>query len=109
MIDALEILEHLRAVVAAKGADYVYSEETCQYAIDGQPACIAGHVYARLGLLDQATCDSGAEAHHLHAYEITLFGRDVLRAAQQVQDSVSEKRGTWGEALVAAEEIGMDR
>ena len=109
MIDAPEILKHLRAVVAVKGADYVYSEEACRYAINDQPACIVGHVYARLGLLDQATCDSDTQAWSLHTYEITLFGRDVLRAAQQVQDGVLGERGTWGEALVAAEGIRRDR
>ena len=109
MIDAPEILKHLRAVVADKGLNYVYSEEGCLYAIDGQPACIVGHVYARLGLLDQATCDSGTQAYNLHTSKITLFGRDVLRAAQQVQDGVPGERGTWGEALVAAEGIRRDQ
>ena len=101
MIDLPEVLEHLRAVVAAKGADYVYPESACFYAINGEPACIVGHVYARLGLLDKATQDSGASAWALHESKITSNGRDFLGNAQRVQDA----RGTWGEALAAAERV----
>ena len=104
LIDAPEVLEHLRAVVAEKGADYIYWG-SCVYAIDDQPACIAGHVYARLGLLDDQTQFSGATAASLHADEIAWQARLILQAAQEVQDGVSPRseRGTWGEALAAAE------
>ena len=105
LIGVQEVLEHLRAVVAEKGADYVYDEEACQYAIDGQPACIVGHVYARFGLLDEETQWSGDRAHKLHISEITAMARRVLRTAQQVQDGDLPpfERGMCGEALAAAE------
>ena len=108
MIDAIEVLKHLRAVVAEKGADYVYAEEACQYAIEGAPSCIVGHVYARLGLLDEDTQWSGDRADKLHSSEITAITRKVLRAAQQVQDGDLPpfERGMWGEALAAAETVG---
>ena len=104
LIGVPEVLEHLRAVVAEKGADYIYWG-SCVYAIDGQPACIAGHVYARLGLLDEQTQISGASAAALHRDEIARSARLILQAAQEVQDGVSPRseRGTWGEALAAAE------
>ena len=105
MIDAPEILEHLRAVVAEKGADYVYRRETCRYAIAGAPSCIVGHVYARLGLLDKATQESISKAKGLHVGKIARLARRVLQAAQEVQDADVPPfvRGTWGEALAAAE------
>ena len=105
MIDLPEVLEALRAVVAEKGADYVYPEETCQYAIDGAPACIVGHVYARFGLLDEQTQYSIGKASLLHRYEIARPARLVLQVAQVVQDGEYPPfvRGTWGEALAAAE------
>ena len=105
MIGVPEVLAHLRAVVAEKGADYVY-RGSCVYAIDGQPACIVGHVYARLGLLDGRTRRSGVEAGMLHQGAIAMSARSVLRAAQVVQDGDVPPRfgrGTWGEALAAAE------
>ena len=104
LIGVPKVLEHLRAVVAEKGADYVYWGP-CVYAIDGAPACIVGHVYARLGLLDEDTQWSGAGVNLLHRDAIARSARSVLRAAQVVQDGdVSRsERGTWGEALAAAE------
>ena len=106
LIDVPKVLKHLRAVVAEKGADYVYAEDVCQYAIDGQPACIVGHIYARLGLLDEDTQWSGVGAGVLHQGAIAMPARSVLRAAQEVQDGDVQPRfvrGTWGEALAAAE------
>ena len=100
-----EVLEHLRAVVAEKGADYVYAEKECQYAIAGVPSCIVGHVYARLGLLDGRTQSSALRATLLHADDIAEQAMWVLGAAQAVQDGDVPRfeRGTWGEALAAAE------
>ena len=113
LIGVPEVLAHLRAVVAEKGDDYMYAEAVCQYAIDGQPSCIVGHVYARLGLLDEETQWSDARAGLLHTGAIAMPARWVLLAAQMVQDGAhprSERgtwgrseRGTWGEALAAAE------
>ena len=105
LIDVPEVLEHLRAVVAEKGADYVYARRVCTYAMAGVPSCIVGHVYARLGLLDDQTQFSDAAAANLHSDEIALPARVLLQAAQEVQDGdvLRFRRGTWGEALAAAE------
>ena len=105
MIDLPEVLEALRAVVAEKGADYVYPHVVGVYAIDGKPACIVGHVYARFGLLDETTCDSGSPAYKLHRYRISQAGRRALDNAQQEQDGRGAGHGTWGEALAAAEAV----
>ena len=104
MIGQPEVLEALRAVVAEKGPNYVYPEPACVYAISRKPSCIVGHVYARFGLLDQATRDSIAPALRLHNDKISCAGRVALDSAQKVQDGVAlGRRGTWGEALAAAE------
>ena len=99
MIDLPEVLEHLRAVVADKGDDYVYPESSCAYSLDGEPACIVGHVYARLGLLPLAR--RNAIAWRMFPDLISEKARSALEAAQRVQDA----RGTWGEALAAAERV----
>ena len=110
MIGATEVLKHLRAVVVVKGADYVYpGTGPCHYVVNGKPACIVAYVYDRLGLLDQFTRESGAAAWNLHVDRITLVGRDLLTVAQMVQDGApidGIRRGTWGEALAAAETVG---
>ena len=99
MIDLPEVLEHLRAVVADKGADYVYTE-ACVYSLDGEPACIVGHVYAHLELLHLV--HRNAVAWTMFPDLISAEARSALEAAQCVQDA----RGTWGEALAAAEQVG---
>ena len=106
LIGVPEVLAHLRDVVAKKGADYVYRRETCRYAVSGAPSCIVGHVYARLGLLDKDTQESIVKAKGLHVGKIASLARQVLQTAQEVQDGRYPPfvpRGTWGEALAAAE------
>ena len=107
MIDLPEVLEHLRAVVAAKGADYVYPESACVYSLDGKPACIVGHVYARLGLLHLV--HRNTVAWEMFQDLISAEARSALETALQVQDGRGydrTSRGTWGEALAAAEQVG---
>ena len=106
MIDLPEVLEHLRAVVADKGADYVYPEYACFYAISGKPSCIVGHVYARLGLLPLVRRNE--VAWRMFPGLIEAKARFALERAQNVQDGTDPKlqrRGTWGEALAAAERV----
>ena len=99
MIDLPEVLEHLRAVVAAKGADHVYTG-ACVYSLGGEPACIVGHVYARLELLHLVR--RNILARTMFPDLISAEARTALEAAQRVQDA----RGAWGEALAAAEQVG---
>ena len=99
MIDLPEVLEHLRAVVADEDADYVYTG-ACVYSLDGEPACIVGHVYARLELLPLAR--RNGIAWGMFPDLIGAEARIALEAAQRVQDA----RGAWGEALAAAEQVG---
>ena len=106
MIDLPEVLEHLRAVVADKGADYVYPEASCVYSLGGDPACIVGHVYARLGLLHLV--HRNVVARKMFPDLITTKARSALELAQNVQDGTapaSKGRGTWGDALAAAERV----
>ena len=98
MIDLPEVLEHLRAVVADEDAGYVYTG-ACVYSLYGEPACLVGHVYARLGLLPLAR--RNAIAWRMFPDLISAEARSALEAAQRVQDA----RGTWGEALAAAERV----
>ena len=106
MIDLPEVLEHLRAVVAEKGADYVYPEAACVYSLGGKPSCIVGHVYARLGLLHLVHRNTVAQK--MFPDRISAKARSALEAAQRVQDGGSYDktlRGTWGDALAAAEQV----
>jgi len=105
--DVPEVLAALREVVADKGADYVYPEEWenqdsgCVYVRDGQPACIVGHVLARLdsALLDSEVVRSNRSANVLPEVGFEHHAAWLLRAAQRVQDV----GGTWGSAFAAAE------
>ena len=105
MIDLPGVLEHLRAVVADKGADHVYVG-ACVYSRYGEPACIVGHVYARLGLLPLVRRNTSAR--RMFPDLISAEARSALEAAQRVQDGSgydAASRGTWGEALAAAERV----
>lgn len=121
IIQVSEALDLLRQVVNEKGHDYRYTAEfaECVNFIDpelnpesdlpqGAPACVAGHVYAKLGLgLGQVGNSSvGAAVFKLvsgHALvQFTPEAAFVLAVAQSIQD----KGGTWGEAFSAVENLG---
>jgi len=105
--DVPEVLAALRDVVADKGADYMYPEElknrngNCVYVRDGRPACIVGHVLARLNfnLLGQSVVRRNGSAGMLDG--VTGRAAQALRQAQRTQDSGD----SWGLALAAAEEV----
>lgn len=117
LLTKAEVLEDLRAVVADKGADYRYREvvngsgAACSYLdADGAPSCIVGHVAARRGWLHLEAIQRNEELEwEPGPLPVTFGAHQVLRAAQQVQDTtefgVDGPRRTWGEALQAAEEM----
>lgn len=105
--DALDLM---RAAVTEKGADYVYpADMMCTYfSEDAAPACIVGHVFARLGLTAEdlqynnegtgvEDAVLGLQVHHPD-FHVTDDAIAVMAAAQDAQDS----RFTWGKALESA-------
>lgn len=123
VINANDVIELLRAVVAEKGADFRYAEGMCRNKDDaGNALCIAGHVYDRLGILSQVetngsvfdVCDEGPY-YDKDGEEIVLtrHAQRALRSAQSVQDLPDpdtvywqgSPRSTWGSALAAAEVV----
>ena len=113
------ILAALEAVVAERGADYVYPDELrgdvgqCLYAVDGKPACIVGAALAHFGVPVNvlAVFETSAatltyelgELGHVHEDD-DQWATAALVRAQFVQDGDPPERapGTWGEALAAA-------
>lgn len=108
----------LRLVVFEKGNGYVYPRaedevDTCRNFKDGQPSCIVGHVFARLGVtyeLAVAAAMNGSMGAYSSIRNLGSYGwtdwtfspeaQNALTSAQSWQDRGS----TWGEALAAAEE-----
>jgi hypothetical protein len=113
LLDVPDVLADLRAVVAEKGADYVYDREVCVYADgDGCPSCIVGHVLARRGLLTEEVAQTNPVAGELDGF--TRRARQVLERAQELQDGrydalgeVVLERHSWGEALAEAEALAQ--
>lgn len=120
------VVEGLKALVDAKGEDFVYQpvvedDETgtkCVYVLDGAPSCIVGQFLANLGVpverlavADTAQYGAGAPARtlllNLRDEEYITFdnidGRitSALSEAQYTQDSGR----TWGEAFGEAKRI----
>jgi hypothetical protein len=116
------ILDTLADVVNKFGKDHIYgalpaerfvtypglSKPQCQYVYnDGEvlkPACIAAHVFYRLGIsLEQLGRYEGRGAHVLDSYldvrGLTQESLYLIRRAQAVQDN----GGPWGEALKCAQ------
>lgn len=98
-----EVLGLLSEVVAEKGEDYVYKDHflSCVNFVDGiHPACVAGHVYHKLGLTSEdvgqgTVTDAVLQMVMKGAVErvqFTVEGALVLSVAQAVQDN----GGTWG-------------
>lgn len=114
-----QALAALTVVVSREGEDYQYPFPTCDYIVDGAPACIAGKALSILGVNnatleemdgEQASEDGEAPAmdtsiekvHRLlekSGIRLTDKAVIVLQTAQQVQDI----RQPWGNALSAAQ------
>lgn len=111
LVDAPQALELLRQVVAEKGEDYVYPDELkdvyagCEYMIDGQPACIVGHVFHKLRpetpwVENGVIWDSDGNQLDWAVQTFTPAAQQMLLQAQMVQDGGE----TWGLALATSEE-----
>jgi hypothetical protein len=111
------VLAALEAVVAERGAGWVYPDEwrddgVCRYVVDGCPACIVGAALAHLGVpVDVLAAHEGLGVWALlddlgRAGAVTVVGpvAAMLYDVQSVQDGDPPERapGTWGEALAAA-------
>lgn len=120
MITIAKARKALKAVVAAKGADYNYGDEfrVCRYANDeGEPRCIVGHVLAKLdpealAVLHEREASSGLSPSidfaGVLANRIAPEAMRYLAEAQLKQDERGDALGsrfTWGEALAAAEAL----
>lgn len=119
------VLTVAREVVAEKGEDYVYPrsekksrnpvtsriDEVCQYAYEGRPSCLVGHVIYRLDPdAFSSVMESEAKYGPAAAAELVLEGilpedfwdaeaENAMQEAQVAQD----KGATWGRALDTAE------
>ena len=121
-----QVLDELRAIVAEKGYDYVYTAvdvdnplaggrsgyEQCVYfnPVTGQPSCIVGHWLARHNVLlddpdeglyselNLGTNVGGLLNDHLLPFGVDVRSHMLLEQVQRMQD-----RGvSWGKALDAA-------
>jgi len=111
MMDAPEAIRLLREAVEEKGADYVYGNDACVYALGNgvqkSPSCLVGHVLHKKGWIvdppDKHVTEViawNSAASELGFEHFTYGAVEVLVAAQNVQDgNMSPNRGTWGEAL----------
>jgi hypothetical protein len=109
-IDEKLALELLRKAVEAQGEDHVDPNaadgRACQYVDNqGAPSCIVGHVMVLAGLSSSELTEEGdvwdlcQNLDHSERAYVTRDAIYVLSAAQELQDN----RGSWGEALKAAE------
>lgn len=107
----------LRLAVFEKGDKYVYplalqGPGDCQNFENGQPSCIVGHVFEKLGVTYDLALAAGIDgsvgaagsiarlkSHGWTDWTFSLEATCVLISAQSWQDRGS----TWGEALAAAE------
>jgi hypothetical protein len=129
-----DALRGLRLAVAEKGPGYVYADQHdfCRYAEETgggvEPRCIVGSALAHLGV--PVSFLARTELEHVTAkglpiellnigIQVDVLARDVLYAAQDVQDqSVGMKndgdpedvwrQNTWGAALAAAEQAAQE-
>tara|TARA_A100001388_G_C28484923_1_gene364157 strand:- start:34 stop:534 length:501 start_codon:yes stop_codon:yes gene_type:complete len=116
MILAFDTYDHLKKIVDAKGADYVYEEsfyDNCMYwdYEKDTPSCIVGHYFYEKGFIRDsedarriensiATIPISMFEHTQHV-EFSQAAKALLLAAQQRQD-----RGwTWGHALAFGLEV----
>lgn len=117
-LTAKKALGLLADVVQKQGEDYIYREDprvieakgACMNTYpDGEPACIAGHVYRLLADVGHVEWDAvpkyyaaglalGTIADASAGFTYTDRAVRVLHTAQDIQDS----GGSWGKALARA-------
>lgn len=107
-ITEAEFTEALEAVVKERGEDYTYptkeenpeywSEGSCRYEVDGEPACIIGAAIAQLGgdLSKISSQSNGPQkAARQAGLEVSEHLEFPMAKAQRLQDNGE----TWGFAL----------
>lgn len=104
MIELDDALNALRETVAVRGGDFVY-EGQCVYQLNGKPACIVGHVLARL--LPEEWRETEIVKRNLSAYLLAEHGLASLDAANALDaaQSAQDQEIPWGEALEEAERV----
>jgi len=115
-----DAVEHLRKAVEVRGADWVYPHEwrttaentyfdLCQYAINGQPACIIGQVLFQLGLdLNKVDLFFGSVAMAFGMYHDVQVDPDAIELLQKAQDQ-QDNGVAWGKAVAQAIESTCSR
>ena len=118
ILDADGAIRSLREVVYSKGPDYVYKRVeshglggACVNFHNGEPSCIVGHVFAMLGLTQEAAELVGVAGTSIASVSCLYLNRSdfeweftdqavcLLALAQDYQDSAC----SWGQALEACE------
>lgn len=99
----------IAAVVNDYGRDYTYPGEigpdtTCQYQLEGKPACIVGHVLDRLGVEYNTSWENLGITDILYGPEQGEVAH-ALASAQDTQDS-GEPWGAAYDSYVAGLETG---
>lgn len=106
----------LRLVVFEKGEGYVYPNsvnrvEGCRNFEDGQPSCIVGHVFAKLGVTYDDAVNASIDGTKGVRWSTNCleksgfewsFSRNAIKVLSSAQ-SWQDRGATWGEALAAAE------
>jgi hypothetical protein len=127
-----DALNGLRQAVSGRGASYIYPQGTCVYVTDVngdlEPSCMVGYALVSMGvpmrLIYESFCNRNSFPSlatflaHSHGYDFTPGAIKVFTAAQAVQDKgacicecctcAAKKRGTWGEALAAAQRYATE-
>lgn len=102
-----ETIELLQRAVTEKGDSHKASSQYQRfedYEPTGEPVCIVGHVLACVDLLSEAIEGDTWESDWQPAqHHFTPAANRALAAAQYTQDG----NKTWGEALIAAKEVGL--
>jgi hypothetical protein len=124
------VTESLRKAIDAKGPGYVYeqiSDGVCQYAVNGEPSCLVGHViadlapdeFARIAELEE-TSGSSSSARDVLRGDMSEFGADpveplttdadliaALQGLQNRQDSGISWEGSFDEYLSVLRHAGV--
>lgn len=111
-----KVLPLAEAVVAEKGADFVYEPPTsdiydeakCVYVYNGAPSCIVGQILHRLGTPVEKMADwddgGGYSAHALGDTGLVSMDLDTRSFLESIQHD-QDKQVPYGEALTKAKKM----